>query len=173
MPCYTCQLDKPSLPYVVYSDDNADLLGRECQNCRKKKLRRKRGLRKPGPKRQEDRPTHCSKGHELDEGNTLEAFDASRDRMRYRCKLCFREAAIRRVYGLSPAKYYRMFDAQGGRCAICRTKFGENPRDTHVDHDHETGKVRGLLCPDCNRGLGLFRDDPVAIARALDYLTHE
>lgn len=62
------------------------------------------------------------------------------------------------------------FDAmvmrQEGRCAICRT--GEEK--LHVDHDHETGKVRALLCSYCNRGLGQFRDRIPVILAAADYL---
>lgn len=54
---------------------------------------------------------------------------------------------------------------QEGRCAICR-----KPAPEHVDHDHATGQPRGILCFNCNQGLGNFRDDPVLLARAVDYL---
>lgn len=63
-----------------------------------------------------------------------------------------------------------MLSKQNGVCAICKT----NPypdKKFCVDHDHNTGVVRGLLCDLCNRGIGLMRDDVVILASAIDYLT--
>ncbi len=57
---------------------------------------------------------------------------------------------------------------QGGGCAICGKRPGKV--SLHVDHDHETGEVRGLLCVGCNNALGQFRDDLELLARASDYL---
>jgi hypothetical protein len=68
-------------------------------------------------------------------------------------------------YGITGEQAAEMLDAQDGLCAICR----ERPAD-HVDHDHLTGRVRGLLCFNCNGGLGQFRDDPELLRAALDYL---
>ena len=58
-----------------------------------------------------------------------------------------------------------MLAEQDGLCAICRTAAA-----VHVDHDHETGAVRSLLCFNCNGGLGQFRDDPVVLRAAADYV---
>jgi hypothetical protein len=58
-----------------------------------------------------------------------------------------------------------MIRAQGGLCALCKT----NPA-TQVDHDHKTGRVRGILCLHCNAGMGAFHDDPAIIERAIRYL---
>ena len=58
-----------------------------------------------------------------------------------------------------------MIEVQGGLCLICREKPAK-----HVDHDHATGKVRGILCFSCNRGLGKFEDDPSLLERAITYL---
>jgi len=71
-------------------------------------------------------------------------------------------------YGITDEQYAEMLVRQEGRCAICRTP----PRDRalDVDHDHETGEIRGLLCRNCNKGLGEFRDDAKLIQRAIDYL---
>lgn len=72
----------------------------------------------------------------------------------------------RQRYGIGRDDIERMKESQGGMCAICRR--GEA---TQVDHDHRTGKVRGILCPNCNAGLGALRDDPRLIYQAVDYLS--
>lgn len=78
---------------------------------------------------------------------------------------------LRRTYGITLQEYDAMLAAQGFVCAICE---GECNRSTTgrlcVDHDHATGEVRGLLCFQCNVGLGKFKDDPAILARAMVYL---
>lgn len=76
-----------------------------------------------------------------------------------------------RTYGITLEQYGHMFLDQGGVCCICqdrRTKRDEDTKALAVDHDHETGRVRGLLCFSCNTALGLFGDsmETVAVARA-------
>jgi hypothetical protein len=71
-------------------------------------------------------------------------------------------------YGLSSEKYNILLDSQFGKCAICGNDNGG--KYLHVDHDHVTGKVRGLLCSECNHGLGNFRDDSELIKKAELYL---
>jgi hypothetical protein len=80
-----------------------------------------------------------------------------------------RKSHLKRRFGLTPEDYDRMLDEQGGGCAIC----GDAPGATalHVDHDHDTGVVRGLLCFRCNSALGNLRDDPDTIGAALAYVT--
>lgn len=74
-----------------------------------------------------------------------------------------------RFYGLTPEQFDEMVEEQAGTCAIC----GQEPSDGkafNVDHDHETGLVRALLCGNCNRGLGSFADDPERLRSAAAYL---
>lgn len=71
-------------------------------------------------------------------------------------------------YGMTEADYDRMLEDQGGLCAICRRE--PDQRSLAIDHDHESGAVRGLLCFPCNAGLGSFSDDPIRVQRALEYL---
>lgn len=72
----------------------------------------------------------------------------------------------KRAYGLTSDQYKAMMALQHGGCAVC----GEPPQKWCVDHDHVTGKVRGLLCNHCNAALGLFKDNPAALQSAIYYL---
>lgn len=74
---------------------------------------------------------------------------------------------LKRRYGITAADADAMLAAQGGLCAICRTAAA-----AHVDHDHLTGKVRGLLCFNCNGGLGQFRDRVDVLEAAVGYLNN-
>ncbi len=76
-----------------------------------------------------------------------------------------REYHLRRRYGIGVKAFEEMLEGQDGKCLIC-----EKPAPEHVDHDHETGKVRGILCFNCNQGLGNFRDDMRSLIRAVNYL---
>jgi hypothetical protein len=73
---------------------------------------------------------------------------------------------IERRYGVSKEQYLGMLASQGHRCTICSEALTE----PCVDHCHTTGKVRGLLCHHCNKGLGMFKDNPAIIQAAIDYL---
>lgn len=98
---------------------------------------------------------------------------ATEDRVKYRAvRANFEREARLRQYGLTLMDFTQMCLAQDGVCAICHEEpISEGP--LHIDHDHITGKVRGLLCENCNRGLGMFRDNPHLLARAADYLNGE
>jgi len=72
-----------------------------------------------------------------------------------------------RRYGVTAAQIDEMVDVQPGLCLICLNDLGDRP---HVDHDHETGEVRGILCFNCNGGLGQFQDEPFLLKRAAGYL---
>jgi hypothetical protein len=77
--------------------------------------------------------------------------------------------SLKQLYGMSLEQFEIMLTAQGNCCAICLCSFVKS-EDAHVDHDHDTGYVRGLLCTSCNNGLGRFRDSPAVLRRAADYL---
>ena len=80
-----------------------------------------------------------------------------------------RERWLKR-YGLTVEGYDLLSEQQEGRCAICGTDT-PNGRNWHVDHDHKTNKVRGLLCHNCNILLGNAHDDPAILQAAIDYLS--
>ncbi|MPZ28299.1 MAG: recombinase [Micromonosporaceae bacterium] len=76
-----------------------------------------------------------------------------------------REYHLRHRYGIGQQEFDELLAEQGGVCAICGAD-----RPEHVDHDHRTGWIRGILCFNCNGGLGQFRDDPEHLSKAITYL---
>ena len=76
-----------------------------------------------------------------------------------------------RSYGISVEDYEEMLESQGGGCYICG--IGPVGRALDIDHDHRTGKVRGLLCSNHNRALGLLGDDPDLLLAAHTYLVQQ
>lgn len=112
------------------------------------------------------------------------------DGLQYHCKKCCGELAKLRAsdrragyrtahyrikkYGVDEETFDAMVESQGGGCAICGRKpedfVGDRFRTLCVDHDHNTGVIRGVLCQRCNRGLGMFDDDPGRMKTAAKYL---
>lgn len=92
-----------------------------------------------------------------------------------------REAFIKWKYGISQKEYLEILENQGYKCAICGVDHQETKRPGNlkhsgesfglcIDHCHTTGKVRGLLCNQCNRALGLFQDSSYILQKAKEYL---
>jgi predicted nucleic acid-binding Zn ribbon protein len=77
----------------------------------------------------------------------------------------------RYLYGMTTEQYDALMTAQGDRCAICGSGewIGKGKRP-HVDHDHETNRIRGILCGNCNNGIGMLGEDPARLRAAADYL---
>ena len=120
-------------------------------------------------------------------------FRASRNVWENPCRACNREytraytaanptapenqwaASIKYRYGITEDQYWKMFADQGGVCALCGVEPGERNRNNRlsVDHNHETGQVRGLLCYNCNTAAGLLDDDPMLAAKLAQYLKGE
>jgi hypothetical protein len=83
-----------------------------------------------------------------------------------------RDISLRHRFGIDSNQYESMLKIQGGKCAICGA---DNPRRVnqkyfHVDHNHVTGEIRGLLCHHCNAGIGFLDDDPERLEAATKYL---
>jgi hypothetical protein len=80
-----------------------------------------------------------------------------------------KEQDIKGLYGIDLNYMRNMYVTQGGVCAICRLPF-RTRKEMHIDHDHSTGVVRGILCKHCNTGLGLFKDKIDNLIVAIEYL---
>ena len=138
------------------------------------------GVPRGGPKRIDpDRPSKTC--HACKRDKPVTEFNRCRSRTDGRaatCKACWgevnRNATLQRKYGITAAEYDAILAAQSGCCAICglpeTLTRSDRTMKLAVDHDHATNAVRGLLCADCNNGLGRFRDDPELLRRAADYL---
>lgn len=79
--------------------------------------------------------------------------------------------SLKRKYGISIGDYNILFLKQDGKCAICGVHQKDLKKKLSVDHNHGTGKVRGLLCPNCNSAIGMLKDDPLMLKAAIDYLS--
>ena len=86
----------------------------------------------------------------------------------------FKNYVLKSYYGITLEEYQAKLESQGNVCAICgqpeQVKRDGQVKALAVDHDHETGKVRGILCQACNKALGLLKDDVSLFQKSIDYL---
>lgn len=132
----------------------------------------------------EDAPGYGKVCRDCNQAKSFDSFPknrSTRDGLGVYCKSCHNERTrqsvaahggarryhLRRKYGIDLADFDRLVRWQGGVCAICREAAPEQ-----VDHDHVTGKVRGVLCLNCNAGMGHFADDVDVLEQAANYLKH-
>jgi hypothetical protein len=81
-----------------------------------------------------------------------------------------RESNLQQAYGLTTEACDDLVSSQEGRCAICTVVLSTTTKGPCVDHNHNTGEVRGILCSNCNRGIGLLNDNPALLISAAEYL---
>ena len=134
----------------------------------------------------------CGEVKDLETGfyKTGRKTDKNKENRHYTCKECTkarvkaahhadpslqRRRDLKRLYGITLEEYDDMLERQGSKCACCGS---EDARGKHnvfcVDHDHVTGKVRELLCKDCNIVLGIINDSPEHLMRLIQYIArHE
>lgn len=81
-----------------------------------------------------------------------------------------KDRAVKTRYGINLESYQNKLTSQECKCAICKVHLPMSGHFTHLDHDHETGKIRDFLCTNCNRGLGHFQDNKEILMAAIEYL---
>ena len=89
---------------------------------------------------------------------------------RERMKEHLRHKSRKILYGITKEQFESLIEKQNNSCAICGIKEPGGKGNWHVDHDHTTGIIRGLLCHKCNTGLGLFRESKLILSEAINYL---
>ncbi len=121
------------------------------------------------------RRTQCKDCQKLRED---EYREANRELLRQKSRrywtrrdtVSLRQSQLRFHYRMEPVEYERLHTLQNGLCAICGKPQTANKKFLSVDHDHQTGRVRGLLCFNCNLALGHFQDDLTRLEKAAAYL---
>lgn len=108
--------------------------------------------------RQQERPEY----REYHNRKGREHYASNKDR--------HRSTTFARKYGITLADRASMIMAQGGLCPICLELLSSTIVNTCVDHDHDTGKVRSILCKACNTGMGQFSDNPELLRKAAEYI---
>lgn len=133
-----------------------------CGACRDCKYAAKRAYEQRNPERvNAARNEHRKRNH---------AHHREVMRAHYRNNLSLYRGYNLGRYGITPADYDALLADQGGACACCGSTTNRNGKRLFVDHDHETGAIRGILCLNCNRGLAALGDTIVGVRRALAYL---
>ena len=185
--CRDCGEERPVAEFTR-NRNSRDGLAFYCREHARRRHRRSRDERVGTPARRHPRDVVVPEGHKWcpDCGTVLPLSSFGRNAaassgVNSYCRPCHnargraskdkvggsRSYHLKRRYGISAAEVDVMLAEQGGRCAICEVAPAE-----HVDHDHVTGKVRALLCFNCNGGLGQFRDDPGLLRAAAGYVEH-
>jgi hypothetical protein len=124
--------------------------------------------------------TKCRRGHAWIDEN-IYSYISKQNHLIKECKICaaekyqrrkdqLRENHLQRKYGLDQEAYEKMLLEQNGRCFICPTSIPGGMGQFAVDHCHKTGKIRKLLCFNCNTALGLLGDDPNLLERMAAYI---
>lgn len=155
--CSKCKEVKPVTEFYK-NRNNPDGLMRWCKSCRKKyeKTPIQRG------KRLELKKQIYQRDKSKLRKESLERYHANPESQRLRLYIS--------RYGLDIADWHSMFKKQRGCCAICGTHQSKLKQTLNVDHNHSTGIVRGLLCSNCNRGVGMFQDEADRLRKAAEYL---
>lgn len=189
--CTKCGEEKP-LSGFYKSKTGKYGVGSYCRVCNVaiNREKRERYLRSPGVKVEEKECGQCGKVKPIVE---FYSDPGARDKAASKCKECDREYQRarykkngrarprdkkaeqeyhrKRVYGITPEQYAAMIERSGGLCEICgRVPSEVSGKGACVDHCHDSGAVRGILCHPCNVALGNFRDDPEVLRAAIGYL---
>lgn len=168
-PCSKCKVIKPFASFYRHRG-NADGLSYTCKACSAA------AQREYQINNREKRNAVCKRWKQANkekmriyynERGKLRRLDPKYKEAR---KLICRKYDLKKEYSITPEEVQALILRQGNKCAICRGDKPTHRRNWCVDHDHETGKVRGLVCSKCNLGLGHFQDSITILYRAIEYL---
>lgn len=170
--CSKCKIEQ-SLSNFYKNKANVDGHCYACKDCRKKEIQKKRFC---PTKKKLKKSTEFSDGTKLcstcEERKLLSEFNFSNsNHTAYRpyCRVCQILITKRVKFGISPEEFLKLSKEQNNCCYICNSP-NQNHYHLAVDHCHNTGKVRGLLCNNCNSALGFMQDSPDLLLKAAEYL---
>ena len=151
--CFRCNQDKPLSEFYGGKGYCKKCLREYQREWRKKNPRKAEAWRRRNP----EKAKAASRRYKEANRETIRNAD--------------RQYQLERVYGIAPEEYDALLAQQKGSCAGCEaTEYNSKSYHLAVDHNHDTGEIRGLLCLRCNRILGLSQDDPGLLRRLADYL---
>jgi hypothetical protein len=149
-----CCMCKKDLPLDSFNNNKRTKDGKQtaCRKCQKEKYDI---YRRAHPEIAYSRNRKFYKNHQLEMLKRKSDYikRIGKDEYRKQYQKHSMTAKFKR-YGLSEERYHEMREEQGQKCAMCSKSFTDNPKSIHIDHCHETGKVRGILCDGCNLFLG-------------------
>ncbi len=197
--CYACNEAKPASEFYP-NNQKADGLSTYCKPCFRAKQSAYKPRKVAVEEAHPEGMKRCSKCESCKPLDAFGKNRTTRDGLQYACKTCSVAAVTesrhkdptshrrssknwrlnnldrhadnhaKRRYGLEHGSYAEMLESQGGKCAICETSDTGNTKRFHIDHCHDTNKVRGLLCTNCNTGLGQFKHSEDLLEKAIGYL---
>lgn len=170
--CSTCGVEKPREMFAV--DRHApDGLRYRCKDCHRQKERERRAERAERfAKHPRRKPKTCAWCNEKKPVSEFSSTVSSPDGLHTYCRACQKEYKRARRYGITEEQYRSMIDWTGETCWSCSkplTSTGNGGAQRCVDHSHASGRVRGILCGNCNRGYGLVGDNLEGAAKLLLY----
>ncbi|MEV0263395.1 endonuclease VII domain-containing protein [Streptomyces sp. NPDC050617] len=169
--CSACQQTLPASAFAA-NRSRPDGLQANCRECAAEYYKRRQEARGKTVREKVDVTDGCKLCRscgEIKPHSEWHRNATASDGLSTRCKACRavqgREAHLKRQYGMTEAERDEIIASQMGICVICL-----NAPAVHVDHCHQTGKVRGVLCFNCNSAIGKLGDDPDTLRRAIAYL---
>ena len=159
--CLTCGASKPLSAFGPRQS--------RCRPCRSVAQVTWQQLNRDKYRKQQNR--WCAANRDKTKVYAHRAYLKMSDEAKHRKAAAAKIAHLKRTYSLTPDDWQALHDRQGGLCALCKIpgRVGKHGK-LHVDHDHETGRVRGLLCGACNVALGVLGDTSRRIEAVLAYL---
>ncbi len=165
--CKTCKLNK-SLDEFFKCKSCINRVMASCKSCQtlkyeNREYKGKRGTFNLKAIEYENGTKMCSRCEKV---KSITKFNFTRKKKVSHCKECERERKLEEKYGININKYLQLLKNQNNKCKICPNTLN----DLHIDHCHTTNTIRGLLCPECNKALGLFKDNINSLKSAIKYL---
>lgn len=159
--CSACGVEKPRTEYYANRRNGPNGVQARCKECQSSKVR--------GSRKEYHREWRAKNrdGYNAWNRDYYHQIKKHKPGELERCAEYSRWYRRLKKYGITEEGYYAHLMKQDGKCAICGDVQGMELR---VDHDHSTGAVRALLCAGCNAGIGMFKEDPFAMQKAIEYV---
>ena len=166
--CTKCGKEKPTSDFYRHATLR-DGLHTSCKECMCRRMRLVRARRRKQAVNVATRK--CSQCKQQKAASCFNKNGNAPDGLDSPCRACRTMKGYNKdLYGMSEDEYFSLIEIQSNLCAICGRPPGPKEKVLCIDHDHDSGHVRGLLCHQCNWGLGHFRDNTNTLGRAIGYL---